>query len=354
LKKAVKIITFNILLLLILLSILEGLLFLLVHNPGILKLFPQRIGNMIGYIYARERPTIQFEPACARYDAALGYTLKPGSCTFGGREFMNPYNVNSLGMRDGEQALQHPEVIVAGDSFAMGWGVNHEETFAAQLQKKTGLKVLNAAVSSYGTAREMMILKRTPTDRLKYLIIQYCGNDLEENREFYGQHNRLPTMTSRQYDEYQAAYQDSQRYFFGKYLWIKIKKRWEEMEQKRMRATAPVIDKDESDLFLNAIANSGLDLKNVTIIAFVMNGRNPEDNKDFPAGLKKKLASGNYPAYLKNMIILDFSDKLQKEDFYVLDDHLNAGGHRIIADTLAKTIEARRVQQNPYPPQPSP
>lgn len=341
-KKAAKIIIFNMLLLLILLSILEGLLFLLVRNPDVLKKFPQRIGNMIGYIYVRERPTIQFEPACARYDPALGYTLKPGSCTFGGREFMNRYDINSIGVRDDEQALQHPELIVAGDSFAMGWGVNHEDTFAAQLQKKTGLKVINTAVSSYGTAREMMILKRVPTDRLKYLIIQYCGNDLEENREFYGQNNHLPTMTARQYEEYQAAYQDSQRYFFGKYLWVKIKKRWEEMEQKGMQKVAPKIDKDEPDLFLNAIENSGLDLKNVTIIVFVMNGRNPDDNKDFPAGLKKKLAAGNYPAYLKNMIVLDFSDKLQKEHFYVLDDHLNAGGHRIIADTLAKTIETRQ------------
>jgi lysophospholipase L1-like esterase len=343
LKRAAKIIVFNLLLLLVLLSILEGLLFLLIRNPYILKQCPQRIGNMIGYIYVRERPTIQFEPACARYDASLGYTLKPGSCTFGGREFMNRYEINSLGVRDDEKALQHPEVIVAGDSFAMGWGVSQEETFAAQLPKKTGFKVLNAAVSSYGTSRESMILQRIPTDRLKYLIIQYCGNDLEENRAFSLHDNRLPIMSPQQYREYQQAYQDSRPYFFGKYLWIKIKKRWEETGKRPVRAVAPQIDKDEHDLFLNAIENSGLDLKNVTIIAFVMNGRNPADNRDFPAGLKKKLATGNYPPYLKNMIVLDFSARLQKEHFYILDDHLNAPGHRIIANTLAETIKAGRT-----------
>ena len=338
-KRVDKIIFFNILLLVIGLSLLEGLLFLLVRNPEILKKCPQRIGNMIGYIYARERPLIQFDPACARYDAALGYTLKPGSCSFGGREFMNRYDVNSLGVRDDEEALLHPEIIVAGDSFAMGWGMSHEETFAAQLQKKTGRKLLNATVSSYGTAREMMILHNVPTDHLKYLIIQYCGNDLEENQEFYVHLNRLPIMTALQYEELQAVCQDSQRYFFGKYLWVKIVKRWEEREQKRSRTIAPKIDKDELDLFLNAVENSGLDLKNVTIIAFIMNGRDPADNKDFPAGLKKKLATGNYPSYLKNMIVLDFSDKLLKEHYYVLDDHLNAGGHKVIADVLAKFVE---------------
>lgn len=339
LKRAVKTIFFNSLFLLFFLSLLEGLLFLLVRNPDILNKFPQRIGNMIGYIYAQERPVIQVDPACAQYDATLGYTLKPGYCSFGGREFMNRYDVNSLGVRDSEAALDYPEVIVSGDSFAMGWGVNQEETFAAQLEKKTGYKGLNTAISSYGTVREMKILQNVQTDRLKYLIIQYCGNDLEENQAFYAHLNRLPIMTSSQYTAYQAAYQDSQRYFFGKYLWVKIMKRWKEMEQKRLQTVVPENDKDEQDLFLNAIENSGLDLKNVTIICFVMNGRNPDDNTGFPAALKKKLATGNYPAYLKNMIVLDFSDKLQKDHFYVLDDHLNAKGHRVIADVLAKIIE---------------
>jgi len=39
------------------------------------------------------------------------------------------------------------------------------------------------------------------------------------------------------------------------------------------------------------------------------------------------------------MIVLDFSDKLLKEHYYVLDDHLNAGGHKVIADVLAKFVE---------------
>lgn len=330
-------------LLLILLSLLEGLLFLLIRNPDILKQCPQRIVNMIGYIYARERPIIKFESACARYDPTIGYTLKPGHCSFGGREFMNRYDINSLGTRDDETSLQHPEIVIAGDSFAMGWGVNQEETFVKLLEKKIKIKVLNAAVASYGTAREMMILHRLPTDRMKYLIIQYCGNDIDENREFYLNNNRLPIMSSQQYNEYQKLYKDSLQYFFGKYLWIKIKKRWDEIEQHR-RQTGGSADRDEIDLFLNAIANSGLNLKNVTIMAFIMNGRNPDDNRDFPAGLKKKLAAGNYPPYLKNMIILDFSDKLRPEHFYVLDDHLKAGGHIIIADTLAKAIEARQAK----------
>ena len=342
LKKAGKLIIVNIVLIMIILSLLEGMLLLLVRNPGILKHCPQRIGNMIGYLYARERPTIQFEAACARHDPVLGYTLKPGSCTFGGREFTNRYDINSLGVRDGEAVLSHPEIIVTGDSFAMGWGVEQDETFAALLRRRTGLKVLNAAVSSYGTVRELGILRSVPRDRLKYLIIQYCGNDLEENREYYLQNRSLPVMTAEKYEEYREIYRESQRYYPGKYLWMKIGKRWEEMEQKRRQAQAPKLDRDEIDLFLYALQNSGLDLDKATLIVFVMNGRNPDDNREFPAALKRKLAGGDSPPYLKDMLVLDFSRQLGPEHFYVLDDHLNATGHAVIAAELARVIAGRQ------------
>jgi len=350
LKKAAKLIIVNILLLLILLSLLEGLLLLLVRNPAILRHLPQRIGNMIGYIYARERPTIQFEPDCARHDPLLGYTLKPGACTFGGREFTNRYDINSAGIRDREEALDHPEIIVVGDSFAMGWGVSREETFAARLQQQTGRKVLNAAISSYGTAREMMLLRRLPTDNMKYLVIQYCGNDLEENREFYRRQNRLSAMTASEYQAYQELYRESQHYYFGKYLLMKIKKRWEEMAEKRRQAAAPSSDRDEADLFLNALQYSGLDLNKTTLIAFVMNGRNPDDNRAFPEALKRKLATGHYPEYVQHMIVLDFSGELKREHFYTLDDHLNAAGHAVIAAGLAKAVAGRTGQDHRGPP----
>ncbi|MFP5462523.1 MAG: CidA/LrgA family protein, partial [Gammaproteobacteria bacterium] len=44
-------------------------------------------------------------------------------------------------------------IVVIGDSHAMGWGANDEETFAAQLQALSGRPVYNLGVASYGTAR---------------------------------------------------------------------------------------------------------------------------------------------------------------------------------------------------------
>lgn len=338
-KKVIKIILFNLFIIILLLALYESYLLLLIRHPSLLKKCPMRIRNSIGYLYnTGDRHVIQYSPDCAKFDEGLGYTLKPGLCTFSGKEFSNRYAVNSLGVRDDEKSLDHPRIIVTGDSFAMGWGVDQEEAFAQRVEQKTGLKVLNASVSSYGTAREMMILRRVPTDRLQYLIIQYCENDYDENKAFYLNHNALPaTMSEAEYRRYTDMDNRPKTYFFGKYLMMEIGKRIDEFKRHRKAENKP-IDKDDVDLFINAIIHSRLDLKKVQIIAFAMNGRNPDDNRAFPGTLKKRIATGDYPHYIKNMIVLDFSNILSDDHFYVLDDHLNRSGHQVIADVLLKNI----------------
>lgn len=322
----------------LLLTLYESYLFFLIHHPAFLKKCPMRIRNSIGYLYsAGDRHSIQFSPECARFDENLGYTLKPGQCTFSGREFSNRYLVNSQGVRDDEKSLEHPRIIMTGDSFAMGWGVNQEETYAEKIKQKTGLRVLNAAISSYGTAREMAMIRRVPADKLQYLIIQYCGNDYEENKAFYLDKNVLKTMSEAEYRQFAELDNQPKTYFLGKYLALEIGKRINEFKQRRS-VENKTVDKDEIDLFLNAIISSQLDLKNVQIIAFVMNGRIPDDNKTFPAALKKKITTGDYPSYIRNMIVLDFSNILKDDHFYVLDDHMNPGGHQVVADVLLQSI----------------
>src|SRR5262249_34040077 len=92
--------------------------------------------------------------------------------------------VNRLGVRDDEESLNAPEIVVIGDSIAMGWGVQQDETFAQLIERRTGRKVLNAAVSSYGTVREMKMLNRIDLSHATHLIIQYTENDWPENRSF--------------------------------------------------------------------------------------------------------------------------------------------------------------------------
>ena len=265
--------------------------------------------------------------------------MRPGSCVFSGREFSNTYYVNSVGVRDDEASLHHPQIIVAGDSVAIGWGVNQEETWAQLIEKKFNMPVLNTAVSSYGTAREMAMLARVQTDELKYLIVQYSGNDYGENKQFYLDNNVLNTMTEEKYNYYTDLYDRSKGYFFGKYLLMKIKKRIREFKTTSEAEASYQLDKDEIGFFLNALMNGPVDLKDVQIIAFAVSGRNPADNIDFTKNLKERILNKNLPPFIKNMIISDTSTILKQNHFYVLDDHPNRLGHEIMADEIAKAIK---------------
>ena len=68
-----------------------------------------------------DRAILQTDPRFARYDPELFYTMRPGRFVFAQREFAHEFRVNSLGVRDEEGALDAPEIVVIGDSVAMGW-----------------------------------------------------------------------------------------------------------------------------------------------------------------------------------------------------------------------------------------
>src|SRR5690349_19547199 len=129
-------------------ALAEGIFELMLRYPAYVP--DSIVPALRDYYYNEDQPYIQYLPACAKYDSQLTYTLKPGSCRFSGREFDTTVTINSLGVRDDEQSLNAPQIFVLGDSIAMGWGVQDDETFASLVEKETGIKVLNLAVSSYG------------------------------------------------------------------------------------------------------------------------------------------------------------------------------------------------------------
>jgi len=339
-KKIVKVIVFNLLMILVILALLEGIMYTLVHQPKILKHCPKNIRDSIGYLYAfGERRVIQFTPDCARHDPDLGYTLKPGTCVFSANEFSNRYKVNHQGLRDDEKSLQKPDIIVVGDSYAMGWGGDQEETFAQVLEKKSGLSVLNAAIASYGTAREMIMLGRLETGRLKYLVIQYCENDFDENREFLLKGNRLHTMSQEEYRRYTELNLQPKDYYLGKYLAMKLEKKWKGFRKPKEKKQAVVTDKDDVDLFINAIMNGPVDLSKVQIIVLEALGKDDFD-RTFIRRLNERASQGNYPPYIKNMITLDITKIITRDHYYVLDDHWTEEGHEAIGDSLWKIVHS--------------
>ena len=329
---------------LIILILMEAGMYVLVHHPGVLKRFPRRVRNSITYLYIQgDRKIMHFQDGCGLYSPELGYTLKPGSFTYSEVEFTNEYRVNSLGVRDDEEALTAPDIVFLGDSFTVGWGVNHEETFSYLLGKKTKLKTLNTAIPSYGTVREMLMLRKIDRSALKCLILQYCDDDYDENRLYYLNGNRPQILRAETFKKYAAIHGKPKTYYPGKYLHLKMNKKLERWKTKPAKAqdTHPMSD---LDLFIHVLKQNEDLLVDISMIVFEMNGVN--QTNAFVTGLKKKTADPDQPAVIRNLIVLDMSQYLEDRHFLVLDGHLNPSGNKVVANVLYETmLKAGILQQ---------
>jgi hypothetical protein len=324
-------------------ALFEGLLVFLLHSPRVTGAMPPPVRRVIQQVYRHfNRSLIQFDPSCARYDAEVTYTLKPGSCTFANIEFSNGYQINSAGLRDTEAALSAPEIIVIGDSHAMGWGVEQADAFPRVIEQRTGLKTLNAAVSSYATVREMIMLGRLDTSRLRFLVVQHADNDLPENRTYRDDGNRLPISAQDKYEEIVRYYAAQRSYYPGKYvfrLFMKVLKlEAPEPDQLRMEVIPAA---DEAELFLNALEHAGATprdvLSRVQVITLEI-GQDFRHPKAFVAALADVSRRDGHLPFVQLLVTVDTTSVLQDSDFYVLDDHMTASGHRKVGEAVAAAI----------------
>lgn len=301
----------------------------LAHPDAVTRL-PQPFRQLMRGIYLDgTRSIIQYEPGFARYDPDLSYTLKPGEFVFSNAEFSTPYRVNSLGVRSGESALSRPELIVLGDSRAMGWGVSESDMYSDILSRRTGLRTLNASVSSYGTAREMKLLDKLDVSGLKVLVLHYVENDDEENESFSAHGGSLAIMTKEVYEKTREKYLGSKRYFPGKYTALLLWRIGAEAVNGARRLTGSDRAPSRVENFLNALLNgrrTPLDGVRLVILG----------DGDFIERLGGLIAAGDYPAFVENAVLL--SDDLPESGYFTLDNHLNPQGHRLLAERLLPAV----------------
>jgi hypothetical protein len=62
----------------------------------------------------------------------------------------------------------------------MGWGVEQDQSFPQLLEKNSHQTVLNAGMSSYGTAREVQLFNGLNLSSVKTIFLQYHANDYNE------------------------------------------------------------------------------------------------------------------------------------------------------------------------------
>jgi len=318
---------------LIILTLLETAMYYLTHYPEILRLFSRRFRNSMTYLYIQgDRKIMHFQKGFGAYSPDLGYILQPGSFTFSEIEFSNEYRVNSLGVRDSEDALTAPEIVFLGDSFTVGWGVDQDKTFTHLLGEKTNLKTLNTAVPSYGTVREMIMLRKVDRSRLKCLILQYCDDDYDENRLYFINGNRPQILREETFQRLTREHSSANKnYFPGKYIQLKLKKKYNEWKP-RPAKTADTHPLSDIDLFIHVLKQNEDLLAQIPMIVFEMNGIN--QTNDFTRALMKIAADPDQPAFIRNMTIIDMSQYLEDRHFLVLDGHLNDAGHVAVTNVL--------------------
>ncbi len=111
-----------------------------------------------------------------------GVHTKPGS-------FATTFRTNSHGLRDREHPLEKPpsgtRIVVVGDSFTWGYGVNDDKVYPRVLEPLLeGVEVINLGVTAFGTKQEFDYLK---LEGLRYgpdiVILGFCLNDIYPDTE---------------------------------------------------------------------------------------------------------------------------------------------------------------------------
>ena len=318
-------------------ALLEGAVALLLNftprTPALRTLARQYYGGF-------DRAIVQTDPRFVRFDPELFYTLRPGRFVFAQREFAHEFRVNSLGLRDTEAALGAPEIVVLGDSIAMGWGVAQDETFPAIVGRETGRRVLNAAVSSYGTVREMRMLERIDRRAVAWLIIQYNANDAGENRLFLQRTNTHVPGSEERFAHETQRYEARRVYYPGKYAWETVRRLGKSIEHAfwppRRRGPPPTAD-EEAEAFLNALLHAGsMDFERVRLIVAEITGEGAP--AAMIGALERHIRRNDLPRGVRTAALLDVGARLGPEDFHVLDDHPNARGHRRIAEAVLAAL----------------
>jgi len=228
----------------------------------------------------------------------------------------------------------------------MGWGVEQDSSFAQVLEKLSGKTVLNTAVSSYGTAREMRTLTFANLDDVKTVIIQYCGNDLEENKRFYSDQNQLLISDERRFKKAIEHAKSINGYYPMKHFSIlasslflgKGYDSYRPIESFSEKSTEEKIELSEAQLFLNVMMNSQ-ELKQVPQIVVLELGH--MSRSTFIEELRYTIADTIYKELREKLVLMDFSEVINKNDYYLFDEHIKAKTHSRIAQSIDAFLDHR-------------
>jgi lysophospholipase L1-like esterase len=344
----------------VLLALLELAVQCFLWFPGLTEGAPESIRTVMLRLYTyHDKPLVH---AYTEWDEQLTYRLEPGlNRPLQGREFDVQLIANSLGLRDDEPSLQGPEIIGLGDSFTMGYGVEQEQSFIELLGKDLEQRTLNAGISSYGTARECLLFnERLDKSALKLLVIQHCENDLLENQAFVAGDGTLPNSPREFYAKQVQDLLAKQTYRPGENL-RNVTRLLGEQARYRSEHETPASEREiharhavQAYLFVEVLKRMGIG-DNVQVVILDLADRHdvtvlrPEwrqhglrhDGNLFMRYVDHFLKQPTTSENLQRALLLDTSTFLSKDHYFLLDGHLNALGHKRVAENLAALLKSK-------------
>jgi len=124
-----------------------------------------------------------------KYDSLLGWAHQPGQVgIFETPQFRTTVHINQKGLRDSDHLYERTHdtrrILVLGDSFAWGYGVEVAQRFSQLLETSMGVEVINAGVSGYSTDQELLWFRG---EGIKYkpdlVLLFFAGNDIGDNEQ---------------------------------------------------------------------------------------------------------------------------------------------------------------------------
>jgi hypothetical protein len=121
------------------------------------------------------------------YDDKLGWAHKKNQQgRFNHPDFSVQVRINSHGLRDEEYSQARTDrkrMLVLGDSFGWGFGVEHDEIFTEIIEnKQPDWEIINASVSGYGTDQEFLYLKEKGIHyKPDVVLLLFSKNDFRNN-----------------------------------------------------------------------------------------------------------------------------------------------------------------------------
>ena len=303
-----------------------------VLNYGLLREFQRDFYNNRGY-----RNIWQMQRDCVALDEELIYIPKIGECRFRNPEFDTTLHFEETGRQRNRTPSFKSEmgIVVLGDSFAMGWGVNDHESFANIIQDELRRPVYNLAVSSYGTVRELIRLQQSGlNDKVDTILIQYCANDLGENTQIENENAFLESKV-----HYQETF-NGVKAIGDESVLKSITRAFSFAIEKPVRYSRDLLlGTKKKDQFaphyqglLTVLTKFGALLGNKRVVVIYTD---KDRLAGFPVGKDKAVG---------NVEFLDL--ELDDDDYYVIDEHLNSLGHKKVGKALSRYLDKPYIAES--------